>query len=219
MPPAFSEQNEPNVSIFRGLKGLGRRLIILLVFAIFPIVVALTATAQVERLEAEKKIQARCVIHEGVLARIKAADNDSYMVASLLEKLLPLLRRGIPSGLGKFLKLFSGKFPAAADFFFFSPDGKLIREISSTRFTPGNIERAFFYITKRRAGRTLTDGEDGLLKWMFKVSSSLDFTDGKRVIILGKRDRDTGLIYDTFPPGDGNRLSGILWERVFSAPH
>ncbi|MFZ2960101.1 MAG: SpoIIE family protein phosphatase [Candidatus Ozemobacteraceae bacterium] len=210
MQTVFSEQNESNVPTFPGLKVLGRRVIILLVFAIFPILVALTSITQVERLEAEKKAQARRIIHERILARIKAADNDADMGVRLLEKLLPRLQNGAPYGLGKFLKTFSGKFPGAADFFFFSPDGKLIREISSERFPRRAIERAFFCINERRAGRALSPGEEGLLKSMFAAAAYLDFPAGKRVIFLGKRDRDTNLIYDVFPPAVGNRLAGIL---------
>lgn len=192
------------------LRWLTRWLVVLTVFAIFPIVVAQVAFRQIDKLEVEKVVQARNTLHEKILAKLKLADDDMMMITRFTRRLARRLGELPPAAACTLLKRAERHFPLHWDLYVFDREGKMIPELSSKRHPRRATERIMEIVRKKDGSTPSTEAEDGMFQSFARIQSRMELgRGGKRWVTLGKRDQDTYFTYD-FYNDPKNRVGAMM---------
>lgn len=185
-------------------------MVVLTVFAFFPIAVVQIAFRQIEGLEVEKIIQARNIFHEKLLSKLKAADDDVLMVTRLVRRLARRAGELSPRAAINLMKRAQKRFPGCWDIYLFDRAGKVIPELSSHRDGSGICERALKIVWAKDISIPVSYSQDGLLQSFLRITSPIELGRfGKRDVTLGDRGRDTYFTYDFFD-NSGCRIGGMM---------
>jgi hypothetical protein len=195
---------------FPVLRIWGRKLLLVGIFALFPIFIIHGALSQIEKLEVDKRISKQLERHVIMLARIKGLDSDSRMVVRSVSRMFGHVRAKSRSLQNNGFKRLRRLFPEELDLYVFDHLGKLIPEFSSTRKGRRAMELCFESLWEYR--QTQSTRREGLLKDMFGFGEVVQIAAGFGAggSKLGRRPVDSIVKWDRISSSKSGELSGFI---------
>ncbi len=190
---------------FSALRSLGRKIFVLVVFALFPILVLETTIRQVENLELENLLQKDRQRHENLLTRLREADDDPAMLRRILVGLFEEVRKTpYPKRRLRVVNRLRKAFPGVMDVYYFDAAGRVVSELSSSRHYKGFVERTFQVLLDLKSGKPVDKGREGILLSFLNISELPRATTAQgNLIALARRDQDGFFVWGQAPEHGG----------------
>lgn len=204
------------------LWGLLRRLLGILVFAVFPVLTGQVSVRHVEQLQVEKEIAQQRLRHERLLARLSAADSEGGMISrSVIRSFDAVRAMARPAAQRRQLARLRRLFPGVFDLYLFDADSRVIPGLSDRRH-PGRATGMAFQALRDFAGpdKKYDRGAMGILQQMLSMPTPLEAIRASRQLVkLAERDREGFVVWDfqaDTPPGRPAGFLAILHPERFT---
>lgn len=193
-----------------------RKLLVIIVMAVFPVLVFQGTVRHVESLENERLELQTLAEHRRLLTALNVYDDETKCLKLVLESYFKLLRTLSPARQVALVERFHRLYPGMADLFFFDEKKHLVQEISSRSRSRKATEVAFSVIVDRSMRKPIPDWQKGLLEGFLDVDTlSLLKMANPSLSDLGPRDRER---FFFFRCDEVARPGGLIGYAAFFHP-
>ncbi|HNV69143.1 MAG TPA: SpoIIE family protein phosphatase [Candidatus Ozemobacteraceae bacterium] len=188
-----------------------RRLLILIVFAIFPVLVVQVAYRQIEHLEVEKLSEELTKKQLRVLGVLKQNDSEPIMISRSFQRVFATIKNLPFTRQKKIVKNLYRIFPRAFDAYFFDANGRLIKDLSSQRHARRAVEMSYQALRDIAAGRKLAPEIEGLMKSVYNLTNVGSLAGSKqKAFFMGNREFNSWTIHDFQKTENGEGIQGYF---------